>query len=375
MVVAVVVVGTAVSSSQPAVPEPLCGKAVGRSAAPRNVRSIVVANLNVLHGNTERPPKYPAQSTLDRRLEIAARQIAGAGVDVIGMEEVADTKPKAGGKTQPGNVAQRFAKRLSALTKQTWYWCWYLANPHFPGEPDVQTGGGGPISDQLAMLAYPDLYASFKEGEAVLSRYPIEEADAMRLPPRTPLEHVLCVPDVPDCNLETIFDSKVALQAKIDTPGGLTQIVTTHLSSGITDASDLSALQQAAAALAFSDFEAAEEPPARLFFTCDCNVQPTDQAPLVQYAESMGWKNVFTVPCTSANVAGCTAGPDIIVTAVPRRRMFERLDYVFWRAGSCAAAPKSSRLFENQPVRVAKGWLWPSDHLGVLTTVPVSGCG
>src|SRR2546423_78797 len=49
---------------------------------------IRVANLNVLHGLTDEPPGYPASRTLNIRTSMQAAQIARAGVDIVGMEEV-----------------------------------------------------------------------------------------------------------------------------------------------------------------------------------------------------------------------------------------------------------------------------------------------
>lgn len=373
--IVVLVVGTALPEADAVnTASPRCGQQRATMRPPR-ATTLRVANYNVLHGLTEDPPAYPSFSTLDRRLDWSAKQIAAAGIDIVGMEEVEDARVNPPRRHADGNVAQKLAARLASLTRMTWYWCWFLSNPHFPGEPDVQTGGGGPASDQIAALA-DEKYASFKEGIAVLARYPIVEAEGRRLPGRVPVEALLCPPadDPTICPATVVFESRAALWAKVATPRGATQIVAAHLSHGITDASDYSSLEQAAAVLAFAEEKAAADPPARRFFVCDCNVQPTDEAPLVQFVESFGWENTFTVPCTAASADGCTAGLDVIVTRSPRRRMTERLDYVFWKPGSCASKPRPSRLFADRPLRTGTGWLWASDHLGIVTPIPVASC-
>lgn len=369
---------------------PLCGTEVGSRVAGAKKKSLRVATFNVLHGleetlddaNGDGVPDYPAHSTLDTRLDMSVAQLSASGVDVVGMQEVSLTAHAEGppekfgelGHHANGLVVERLAQELAALPNGfTWYWCYYLANPHFVGEPDVQPGGGGPLSEEIAKLA-SERYASFKEGVAILSRYPILESEGRRLPGRLPVEHAFCPPLSPDevppiCSATIVFESRAAIWASLGTPGGSTHIVSTHLSHDITQVSDASSLEQAAAALAFSEEKAAADPPARRFFVCDCNVQPTDEVPLVAFVEEAGWTNTFTRPCTASNMSGCTAGPDVVLTAGPSRLMNERLDYVFWRAGSCTAAPTKGASFVKDPTPHLGGYLWASDHLGVRTNV------
>lgn len=347
-------------------------------AAAGATSSLRVANLNVLHGNTEEPPAYPARTTLDERLEITAQELLAEDVDVVGMEEVSDTlasnDPNFPTGHLPGNVAERLAARMAELTDVDWHWCWYLANPHLPGEPDVQEGGGGPGSDILAANAY-DNYASFKEGAAVLSRYPILDAEGRRLPSRTPAEHAGCDPsDIPGCNLTIIFESRVALWALVDTPGGDTSIVATHLSNSATSFSPATVLTQASVALAFEAEKALTSSPARRYFTCDCNIEDDDTTPVVPAITTAGWTDTGVS-------AGDTSGPDVIVSndpgppsAAPSRSMDARIDYVFWRAGSCANPAGSAAVFLDDAVWTGAEWLWGSDHLGVRTDASTAGC-
>lgn len=355
----------------PASAPPRCGTEGTGSGPPRN--KIKVATFNVLHG-LEESPLYPAHSTLDERLDMQAEQLADASVDLVGMQEVSEVLDKDPPRHHAdGNVAQRLAAALSGETGFAWHWCWYLANPHFPGEPDLSAGGGGPLSDLLATLA-SGRYDSFKEGSAIISRFPIVATEARRLPGRLPAEAALCPPESflefpPECPGAVFVESRVALWAKISTPGGATQMTTTHLSHDLTDASDASALVQAAAALAFAEEKALADPPARRFFTCDCNSQPGDTVPIVPVIEAAGWTNTFTAPCNAAGDPGCTAGPDQIVTATAARPfMNERLDYVFAKAPACELGP-SNLMIDTPRLRPDGSYLWPSDHIGVRVNV------
>ncbi|MGH7855779.1 MAG: endonuclease/exonuclease/phosphatase family protein, partial [Candidatus Binatia bacterium] len=308
----------------------------------------------------------PAHSTLDERVEIAAQRIAAAGVDVIGMQEVSLTVANALTQHVPGLQVERIATRVAEITGYTWHWCWYLSNPHFPGEPDVQTGGGGPLSDEIAKLASGN-YASFKEGLAILSRHPILAAEGRRLPGRVPGEAALCPPSdevPPICPATVIFESRAALWAKVATPGGSSQIVTTHLSHDITEASDASSLEQALAVLAFAEQKAAEDPPTRRFLTCDCNATPDDAVPVVPTIVAAGWADTSAgAVCAALGDPGCTSDQDILA---PASTTTERIDFVFSRPGSCDNDQVTAGKLADTPDSTGPGtFLWASDHHGV----------
>ncbi len=358
------------------VSSPLCGTAEGEAAGP--VTTLRVATFNVLHGLSE-TPDYPTHSTFDARLELQAQEIVAEGLDLVGMQEVSVTEAPVG--HAPGNVVERLASRLSEITAEAWHWCWYLSNPHFPLEPDINEGGGGPISDVIASMA-SDQYGSFKEGAGVLSRYPIESAEARRLPLRVPLEYVSCPPaEIPTCNLTAIFDHRIALWARVDTPGGLTDIIATHFADHLTPFSEVSKFTHAAAVLAFSEQMTLQHgEPARRFITCDCNLTTSDQPPGIALITSAGWTDsyAFAHPDSACapgqDTSGCSSDQDI-VTETPVATTTERIDYVFARAGSCALDIVDSERIADTPALQDDGtYLWPSDHLAFATDVALGDC-
>jgi len=354
---------------------PLCGIAVG--AANAGDKAVLrVATFNVLHG-LEETPAYPTHSTLDDRLELAAQAIAGDGIDLLGMQEVSKTEGAIG--HQSGLVAERMAARLAQITGVSWHWCWALSNPHFPVEPDLYVGGGGPISDVIASMA-SDNYSSFKEGSAVLSRYPILRAEMRRLPLRFPGEYAACPPqDVPVCNETAIFDHRIALWARVATPHGSSDIIATHLAHHITPLSTVSKFEQAVALIALSrEMDVRRGDPARHFITCDCNVTPEDVPPVVTLLSAAGWTDTYaernpTSKCTPpVDTSACTSDQDILAAV---STVIERIDYVFARPGACALAPIASKKFADTPGSSATHpHLWPSDHQGVWLDLDVAAC-
>lgn len=360
-----------------ALAEPLCGETDGSPAG--ETSTLRVATFNVLHG-LEETPSYPTHSTFDARLELQVQELIAQDVDLVGMQEVSVTEDPAA--HAPGNHVERIALRLAELTEQKWYWCWHLSNPHFPLEPDINEGGGGPISDVIASMA-SDKYGSFKEGSAVLARYPIIASEARRLPLRIPLEYVACPPaEIPDCNLTTIFDHRIAVWARVDAPGGPTDIVTAHFAHHLTPFSEVSKFTHAAAVLAFSEQMTLKHgEPALRFITCDCNLTTTDTPDGVGLITSAGWTDTYAFAhpdsacAPGQDTSGCSSDQDI-VTETPEATTTERIDYVFARAGSCALDITGSDRIADTPALQPDGtYLWPSDHLAFTTDIALGDCG
>ena len=339
---------------------PLCGAETApadRPAAPPDGK-LRVASLNVLHSDTDL-----GDQTLGARLELAADTLAASGADVVGAQEV--TKNEA-----HGTVAQRLARALAARTGERWEWCWFLSNPHAPGEPDVQVGGGGPLSEEMAASGnFPDP-GDFREGLAILSRFPITAARSRRLTPRT-YEAPACVPPDPlACSLPAVFDARQVLWARVDSGDGLLDVFDTHIAHELTEASPATKLLQVEQVLAvIGQWAAADRVPDVL--TGDFNSTPdTDRYAAVVNA---GFVDTYAAALAPAcdpgrgQRGGCTSD-QAVLTDQPVATATERIDYVFAKPGQCGLRVPASAVIGTNPQRRPDGkWLWPSDHLGVVS--------
>jgi endonuclease/exonuclease/phosphatase family metal-dependent hydrolase len=113
----------------------------------------------------------------ERRQEAIAATLAEVGPDVCGLQEVWEASGT--------NLAAELAGRLGM------HWCWAAAHRHDQGGEEMFTGN------------------------AILSRWPIASQAQIALPAGRPAD-----------------ERRVALHARLDTPGGATPMFTTHLTYG-----------------------------------------------------------------------------------------------------------------------------------------------
>lgn len=372
LLVAAGAVGAVGASAQlPAVPVvdgvPLCGTAGSGTGTDDGL--LKVASFNVLHSDTD-----AGDLTLGARLELEADALAASGADVVGMQEVTrnnvfdDAPDNAEYPQQHGLVAERFATELAGRTGEAWHWCWFLSNPHFPGTPDLPpplhgAGGGNPLDDEAANNANFPEPGDFREGLAVVSRFPIEEARSHRLTPRS-YEAPLCLPPDPlGCTLPAVFDSRQVLYARIGATGGDVKLFDTHIAHELTPASDTTKLLQVLQVLTW--IELWSDPATPDFLTGDFNSTPdTDR-----YKAVIGAGFTDTWAAANGNAAGFTGDPpagEDVFTPTNQRNMQARIDYVFARG--CTTTGSQIIGTNAQQVGPAQ-WLWPSDHLGVSSTV------
>ncbi len=176
----------------------------------------------------------------------------------------------------------------------------------------------------------------FEEGEAILSRYPLRESAFTELKPRP-----------------QFFEHRVALAATAATPWGEVRVVVTHLTTGpagVNHAQAQSLLAFVAAqgedpAIVAGDFNAVEESPQiRLL-----GQQWTDTYRAIHPAERG----------ETCCVDDLTAGPD--------EPLEKRIDYLFLVPGTGATlSVVGSQRVLDQPFHTVGGWLWASDHVGLL---------
>ena len=176
----------------------------------------------------------------------------------------------------------------------------------------------------------------FEEGEAILSRYPLRDAGFVELQPRA-----------------GFFQRRVALRATADTPWGPLRIFATHLTHDNPRANE----GQAAALAAF--VATSGQGPAVV--AGDFNA--TEDAPQIQ---ALGWVDTYRQahpdePGYTCCVDDLAGGPD--------QALDKRIDYLFWVADGAAGRVVGSRRVLDEPFTSEGGWLWPSDHVGVLSEI------
>ena len=179
----------------------------------------------------------------------------------------------------------------------------------------------------------------FEEGEAILSRYPLVDVDHVELEPRA-----------------GFFEHRVALQATVETPSGPVRLFVTHLTNGDPGVNR----QQAASLLAF----VSAEPDLPAIVAGDFNAPP--DSPQVRML-SERWTDAFRA--ANPDEAGLTCCVDDL-TAGPDEPLEERIDYVWLVPGAKGRLQvvEAERVLDR-PSAVEGGWLWASDHVGLLVVV------
>jgi endonuclease/exonuclease/phosphatase family metal-dependent hydrolase len=340
---------TASNETTTAMPTALCGRATPKHPQPTHIarrhghRVLHVATYNILHGLTAEGDR-----TLEARLRIKIRRLAATPLDIVGLEEVSES-----GKH--GRVITRLARGIARRTHERWYWCWFRTEPHAPHGPDTRPGGGDPASDELA-AHYNSNDHPWYEGAAVVTRWPILDSAVRRLPGEDANQrlHTDCTPPFtdPTCLIDIGLEPRAALWTQVSTPFGPVSFTVAHTSGNV------------AQHRALANFTRRRSAPDRTaLLVCDCNSLPSDSAQHV--IRAAGWLDTFR----HLHGHGGPTADQRIGTRAPTVR--DRIDYVFLRAGSGLHLVASHR-FMNRPARSRaekSGWLWPSDHWGVIATL------
>ncbi len=177
----------------------------------------------------------------------------------------------------------------------------------------------------------------FEEGEAILSRYPLHDAAFWVLTPRAGL-----------------FEHRVVLHAVAATPWGPVDIFATHLTHGEP------AVNQAQAASLQAYVAQMGGTPAVV--AGDFNA--TEDAPQIR---ALGW--IDTYRAANPDEQGFTCCVDDLVGGPEEQVLRKRIDYLFTVPGTSAVEVVDSQVVLDRPAHLEGGWLWPSDHVGVLTTL------
>jgi endonuclease/exonuclease/phosphatase family metal-dependent hydrolase len=336
--------------------EPTCRTEQPPAGAPAAVpdpdpSSIAIGSFNVLFASGT------SNESLDARVPLIVDALHASGADVVGIQE----DELIGSR---GHTSERIARGLSAATGDAWSWCFFMANPIVPETPDVHEGGGNPESDFLMPLSNSLGESVWRTGIGVVSRYAIVDAGAHRLPGRVADEIAACGTDQL-CAFTVQFESRAALRALVDAPGGPVQVVSTHLVHNITSLSGVSRVAQNEALLGYLDaFSHGSSVPVVL--TGDFNSIP--ESTVHTAVRAAGFVDTFGE--AEPSDPGFTSDQEI---DVPTSTVDARIDYVFARPGACASPLSegggvlSSEVIGDAPSSEHGAFLWPSDHYGVVS--------
>lgn len=272
-----------------------CPVGCARPGDGRPSPEVRIASLNLLHD-------FPRFGYIHERLELVAREIEALDADIVLLQEAAWT-PKT------GLVARRLAERL--------------------GMNYVYARANG---NRWAIL--------FEEGEAVLSRYPLENAGVQLLEPRP-----------------APFEQRIALYAAVRTPIGPLTVVSVHLTTQEhpeANAGQIAFLAQWVRGL----------PPQPVVVAGDFNAAP--DMPQMRLLDPE-WLDTWRA--AHPDMEGFTCCVDSL-TAGPQEPMEKRIDYVFLAgAGAEELRVVEARRAFDRPQPAGGGWLWPSDHVGVFVVL------
>jgi endonuclease/exonuclease/phosphatase family metal-dependent hydrolase len=284
-------------------------------------RPLRLVTYNVLHGGPA--SGFMLDDTqLDVRLDMAVRELEALQPDIIALQEVSQSR-------QYGDVPGRLAGRLGF---------------HIAFAPATERLFGFWPLDKLVVGLL-----GFKEGSAVLSRFPITASQ---------------VHDLPRC--QRWLDPRILLQATVSTPWGPVHIFSTH-----TARQDQCQVKRVGERVTATVREHPTGAP--VLVMGDFN-SPDTSPVLTAFREEARFVDVFR--SVNPDDPGFTVWQQI---TAPRPTVFRRVDYIFVvnGQGSTTAAVRSSRVVLDQPGRLPEGrMLWPSDHYGVfaeLNIVPAAG--
>ena len=273
--------------------------------------------FNAFHG-------YPLCAHLEKRLEILARALAAEAPDLALLQEVSVSKLY-------GHLPARLVDALKAEGLE-----YHLA--YSPANGSIEGGG------------------VFEEGSAVLSRWPIVEAEVRRLAASYPVwrEH----------HGYEYEEFRIALRASVEIrPGIRIDVIATHITdAGPRDDTSPRALQLADLARFVAERPHREHP---AIIGGDFNARPEDDE--IASLRKRGFVDV----CEGRD-PGPTNDCNDRDLENPRDTANQRIDYLFAAGGEIAV--RDVRLFLHQAVEIEPGrFLWASDHSGIVADIEIQG--
>lgn len=284
---------------------PFCMSASAQDSIP----PLRVVTYNLLHGGPMSGFKDDG-SHLEARLDMAIRELKALDPDIIALQEASQSR-------RHGNVPDRIARELG----------FYVVF--------------APATDRIFHFAPVDalivMLMGFKEGPAILSRFPIAASEIF---------------DLPRCRRR--FEPRILLRAEIDAPGGALQVFSTHLARN-----DECQLERVGEILRT---KRGSRPTVVMG---DFNT-PETSGVLTALRDEAGFVDVFR----SANPE--KPGPTVWQRIdVEQPTVSRRVDFIFLSDGpESGRRVRSSRIVLDRPGTLPGGAaLWPSDHYGVYAEV------
>jgi endonuclease/exonuclease/phosphatase family metal-dependent hydrolase len=183
----------------------------------------------------------------------------------------------------------------------------------------------------------------FEEGEAILSRYPLREVTFAELRPRA-----------------SAFEHRMVLQATARTSWGDVSVFVTHLTNGDPEINQA----QAESLMAFINDHAHD----LAIIAGDFNA--TEDSPQIEFVSQRSedlWR------LANEQGEGFTCCVDDL-TSRTSGQLEQRIDYLFLLGGPDQRVEVSDcKVVLDQPVQTARGWIWASDHAGLLAALSVPG--
>jgi endonuclease/exonuclease/phosphatase family metal-dependent hydrolase len=179
----------------------------------------------------------------------------------------------------------------------------------------------------------------FEEGEVVLSRYPLLFTEFRELEPQA-----------------GFFEHRVVLHVVAQTPAGPLDLYVTHLTNGAAHLNRV----QADALLAYVE-RTARHP---ALVAGDFNAQE-DSLQIRKIGQE--WMDAYRI--ANPDIPGLTCCIEHL-SSPPGNPLTKRIDYIFVvPAAGVQLNVSSVQVVFDQPQRIETGWLWASDHAGLLVTI------
>ena len=285
--------------------------AQARAESHNGLRPLRVVTFNLLHDGAG-SGFLDGDTRLEERLEMTILELKKLDPDIIAVQEASDSR-------RHGNVPDRLAMALGF---------------HVVFEPATEhVFGLWPLDSIVVGMM------GFKEGSAILSRFPITAS------------HVY---DLPRC--KKWLEPRILLQAEVSTVWGPLQVFSTHTGRG--DECQMERVGEivrgrlgAGPSLLMGDF----------------NTPETSQE-LTTLINKAGFMDAYRL--ANPEAAGPTVWQRI---KSPDPTVSRRVDFILLLNGrQRAASVRSSRLVLDHPGHLPDGTtLWPSDHYGVLAEMDI----